>query len=190
MQYSCWDGNISSLISGEDGGCSRILHYQRRKRSVTAAVWLLALSWRMMGFCTSKFRHFILSTRDYDLFAKVKEWLLGTRYNTRWTRWWCMTPSKQSSRGDKYCKGATVLKVHTVNAVPLWIKPCRKYQSVAITFYPILVFALRCVQISLFYEGNKAFLDLFSCNMLYVYFHLLGVRRVPQNFDVHVSYWK
>ena len=32
-----------------------ISHCQRRKTSVTAAaVWFLALSWRMMGFCTTK----------------------------------------------------------------------------------------------------------------------------------------
>ena len=37
------------VISGEYGGCSRILHCQRHKRSMTAAVRLLALSWRMMG---------------------------------------------------------------------------------------------------------------------------------------------
>ena len=38
------------LISGEYGGCSRISHCQHRKRYVTAAVWLLSLSWRMIGF--------------------------------------------------------------------------------------------------------------------------------------------
>ena len=48
--------------------------------SMTAAVWLLTLSWRMMEFCS---HHFLLSLCDYDLFAKVKEPLWGTRYNTR-----------------------------------------------------------------------------------------------------------
>ena len=39
------------IISGEYGGYYRISHCQRRKRSVKVAeVWLLALSWRMMGF--------------------------------------------------------------------------------------------------------------------------------------------
>ena len=70
------------LIFGEYGGCSRNFHYQRRNRSVTAAVWLLALPWRMVGFCTTKC-HFLLSSCDYDLFAKVKEPLRGIRYNTR-----------------------------------------------------------------------------------------------------------
>ena len=55
----------------------------RRKRSVTAAVWHLALSWRMMGFCTTKCCHFLLSPCEYELFAKVKEPLRGTWYNTR-----------------------------------------------------------------------------------------------------------
>ena len=59
------------LMSDENGGCSRISHFQRRKRSVTAAaVWLLALSWRMMGFCTINYHHFLLSPCDYDLFTK------------------------------------------------------------------------------------------------------------------------
>ena len=34
-------------------------------------------------FCTTKCRRFLLSPRDYDLFAKVKEPLQGTWYNTR-----------------------------------------------------------------------------------------------------------
>ena len=72
------------LVLGEYGACFRVSHCQRRKRSVTAAaVWLLALSSGMMGFCTSKCRHFLLSSCDYDLFAKVKEPLRGTRYNKR-----------------------------------------------------------------------------------------------------------
>ena len=75
---------IAWTLSGEYGGCSRITHCQRRKRSMTAAgVRLLALLWRMMGFCTTKYRRFLLSQCDYYLFAKVKEPLRGTRYNTR-----------------------------------------------------------------------------------------------------------
>ena len=35
------------------------------------------------GFCTTKCRRFLLSTCDYNLFAKVKEPRRGTRYNTR-----------------------------------------------------------------------------------------------------------
>ena len=59
------------LISGEYGGCFRISHSQRRKRSVTAAaVWLLALSWRMMGFSTTKCRRFLLSAKP--------RWCAGT----------------------------------------------------------------------------------------------------------------
>ena len=44
------------LKPGEYGGRSRISHFQRRKRSVTAAAeWLLELSWRMMvEYCTPK----------------------------------------------------------------------------------------------------------------------------------------
>ena len=36
-----------------------------------------------MGFCTTKRRRFLMSLCDYDLFAKVKEPLRGTQYNTR-----------------------------------------------------------------------------------------------------------
>ena len=71
------------LISGEYDWCSRISHCQQRKKSVTAAVWLIALSWRMMGFCTTKCRRFLLSPCSYDLFAKVKEPLRRIRYSTR-----------------------------------------------------------------------------------------------------------
>ena len=71
------------LILGKYGGCSRISHCLQRKRSVTAAVWLLALLWRMMGLCTTKCHHFLLNPCDYNLFTKVKGPLRGTRYNTR-----------------------------------------------------------------------------------------------------------
>ena len=41
------------VVPDEYGGCSEIAHYQQLKRSVTTTtVWLLALSWRMVGFCT------------------------------------------------------------------------------------------------------------------------------------------
>ena len=72
------------LISSEYGGCSRISHFQRRKRTVTgSAVWPLTLSWRRMGFCTTKCRPFLLSPCDYNLVAKVKESLRGTQNNSR-----------------------------------------------------------------------------------------------------------
>ena len=46
-------------------------------------LWLLALPWRMIAFCTTKCRHFLPSPCTYNLFAKVKEPLWGTWYNTR-----------------------------------------------------------------------------------------------------------
>ena len=52
---------------------------QRRERSVAAAVWLLALPWRIKGFCTTKYRRFLLIPYNSDLFANVKEPLRGTR---------------------------------------------------------------------------------------------------------------
>ena len=62
----------------------QISHCQQRKSSVTVAmVWRLALSWKMIGFCTTKCHHFLLSPCDYDLFAKIKEQLWGPRYNAR-----------------------------------------------------------------------------------------------------------
>ena len=75
--------NRNGFILGEYGGCSRNSHCQRCKRSVTAAAWLIALSWRMMVFCATKCRRYIVSPCNYDFFAKVKEPLRGTRYNTR-----------------------------------------------------------------------------------------------------------
>ena len=111
--------STSELVSYYYVECSRISHYQQRyKRSVTSAVWLLALLWRMMEFCTTKFSRFLRSPCDYDLFVKEKEPLQGTRYNIRdeliraigrsirkhqqaWTRWWYTTPSKHLVKGDK-----------------------------------------------------------------------------------------
>ena len=54
------------------------------QESMTAAVWFLTLSWRMMGFSTTKSRRFLLSSCYYDLFAKVKEPPRETRYNIRY----------------------------------------------------------------------------------------------------------
>ena len=62
------------LISSEHGEYSRISHFQWRKRSVTAAaVWLLALSWRMMGFCTTTIRprKYTSPTRTVRLYSAV-----------------------------------------------------------------------------------------------------------------------
>ena len=143
------------VISGEYGGCSRISHYQQHKSSVTAAVWLLALSWRMMEFCTNKCCRFLMSTCDYDLFTKVKEPLRGTWYNTRdelinaigQSIWniikdgctngvWHLPNIWQKVIN----KGTTILKVH--KCCTLWLKSCEKYQTVAITFYATLVIAI------------------------------------------------
>ena len=58
---------MHGFISGEYIGCSKIFHCQRRKRSMTAAaVWLLELSWSIIGFCTTNRRRFLLSPCDYD----------------------------------------------------------------------------------------------------------------------------
>ena len=66
-------------LSGEYGGCSRIYHFQRRKRSVTAEVRLLALSWRMMEFCTTKCCRFL-----YAITISSPKWKnLCAWHNTR-----------------------------------------------------------------------------------------------------------
>ena len=98
------------LISGEYDWCSRISHCQQRKKSVTAAVWLIALSWRMMGFCTTKCRRFLLSPCSYDLFAKVKE-PLRRQYKRNITR--AYSVRRLSNIWQKMVnKGATILKIH------------------------------------------------------------------------------
>ena len=76
-------------IAGEYGACSRISHCQQHKRSMTAAVWLLALSWRMMVFSTTKCHFPPPSPCNYELFPKVKEPLRGTWYNT-WEKLICV----------------------------------------------------------------------------------------------------
>ena len=77
--------HMRQLNSGEYGGCSRISHYQRRRKSVTAAVWLRPLSWRMMGFRTTCSHRFLLSPCDYDLFAKERTTAKDPVQYKRWT---------------------------------------------------------------------------------------------------------
>ena len=66
----------------KNGRHSIISHFQRRKTSAISALWLLELSWKM-EFCNTKCRRLLLSPCNYDLLAKVKEPLQGTRYNSR-----------------------------------------------------------------------------------------------------------
>ena len=95
-----------------------------------------------------------MSPCDYDLFAKVKEPLRGTRYNTRNELIRAIGRSIRKINKDGRDDGvrslpnswqkeinkgeATILKVH--KCCTLWIKPCQKYRTVAITFYPTLVY--------------------------------------------------
>ena len=128
MVISLWRRDRNHWFTwGDYGGCSRISHCQSRKRSVTAAVWLFALSWRIMGFCITKCRRFLVSPCDCDLFAKVKEPLRRTRYNTRDELIRAVRQSIQNINKDGRAdgvrrlpniwqnminKGATILKVH------------------------------------------------------------------------------
>ena len=139
-----------TLVNRLYGRCSRISHYQWRKRSVTAAVWFLALLWRMMVFCTTKCRCFLQSTCDYDLFTKVKEPLRGTRYNTRDEFIHAIGRSIQNINKDGHIdgvqqlpniwknvinKGDTILKVHKC------CTPVNKAMSgISNCFYPTLVY--------------------------------------------------
>ena len=114
---------------------------QEVRRPVTAAaVWLLALSWRMMEFCTNKCRRFLLSPCDYNLFAKVKEPLRGTRYSTRdeliCAMGWSIRNINKDGRADGEWRlpniWQTVInkgEVTLLSVVPLWIKPSQKYPT-------------------------------------------------------------
>ena len=103
---------------------------------MTATVWLLALSWRTMRSCTTKGRRFLLSSCDCDPFAKVKEWLRGTRYNTRNELIRAIGRSTRNINKDGRTDGVRRLlnicqKVinkgrlywRYINVVLLWIKP-------------------------------------------------------------------
>ena len=117
---------------------------------MTAAVWLLTLSWR---FSTTKCHHFLLSLWDCHLFAKGKESLRGTWYNTRDELIRAIGCSIRNINKDGRAddvrrllkiwkkvinKGGTILRY--IKVLLLWIKPCQKYWTVVITFYSILVF--------------------------------------------------
>ena len=100
-----------------------------------------------------------MSPCDYDLFAKVKEPLRGIRYNI-WderirTIGWSIRNVNKDVRADgvrrlpniwqkviNKGRGRLYWRYRYINVVPLWIKPCQKYRTVAITFYPTLVIKL------------------------------------------------
>ena len=93
-----------------------------------------------------------MSPCDYDLFAKVKEPLRGTRHNIRdelirTIGWSIRNINKMDAlmvydafqtfeKGDS--KGGRLYRRY-INVVPLWIKLWQKYRTVAITFYLSLV---------------------------------------------------
>ena len=112
-----------------------------------------------------------MSPCPYDLFAKLKEPLRVTRYNTRHEltraigRW-----IRNIKGGRDDCKRrlpniwqkvinkrATTLNVPKCS--PLRIKPCQKYRTVTITFYPALVVSEKtCVTLALCqYKRERAF---------------------------------
>ena len=80
-------------------------------RSLTAAVWLLELLWRMMRFCTTK-SMWLRSLRQSERTTvrdpvQHKRWTypcyrtVNMEHQQRWTCWWCTTPSKHLAKGDK-----------------------------------------------------------------------------------------
>ena len=112
-----------------------------------------------MGFLTTKFRRFLLSPCDYDLFAKVKEPLRGTQWNIRHELIRAIGRSIQNINKDGRAngvrcfpniwqkvinKGATVFKVRVgyINVSPLWTKAMyvKKYRTVAITVHSTPVY--------------------------------------------------
>ena len=110
--YSHW------LISGENGRCFRISHCQRRKGVHDSSSGVTPCIVMKKGFCTTKCHRFLQSPWDYDLFAKIKKtaardpvqhkrWIcpcyraVNMEHQQRCTRWWCTTPSKHLTKGDK-----------------------------------------------------------------------------------------
>ena len=96
-----------------------------------------------------------MSPVDYYLFVKVKEPLRGpwcntkrliypcyrtvnTEHQQRWMRWWSTTPTEHLAK--KVINYGRRLRWRYINVVLLWIKPCQKYRTVAITFYLTLLF--------------------------------------------------
>ena len=65
---------------------------------------------------------------------------VNTEPQQRQMHWCCIMPLKHLTKTDKYGGG---LYWRYINVVPLWIKTCQKFQTVAITFYPTLVHKLR-----------------------------------------------
>ena len=89
-------------------------------------------------------------TMDYDLFAKVKEPLRGTKYNTRDELIRAIGRPIWNINKDGCVDGEWRLPNiwqkminkggygRYINVVPLWIKPCQKYQTVALAGSPII----------------------------------------------------
>ena len=88
----------------------------------------------------------------YDLFVKVKEPLRGTRYNTRDELIYVIRFSiwnvNKGGRADGVRRLPNIWRQvinmwRYINIILLWIKPCQKYRTVAVTFYPTLVLLSR-----------------------------------------------
>ena len=118
----------------------------------------LLLSWTSCAVGNGRFwnihHNHPMSPCNYNLFTKVKEPLRGTQYNTRdelirVIGWWIRNIKKDGCANGIQChpniwqkvinKGGEELYWKYINVVPLWIKPCQKYRTVAITFDPTLV---------------------------------------------------
>ena len=99
----------------------------------------------MVGFCTTKCSRFLLSPCDYDLFAKVKEPLRVTRYNTRDELICAIGQTIRNINKDGCADG--------IRCLPnIWQKVIMKICGVKIQFYIMLhfyFFLKRCTTINI-----------------------------------------
>ena len=59
---------------------------------------------------------------------------VSTEHKQRWMRWWCTAPSNHLE------KVIDMAGLYVEGSVPLWMKPCQEYWTVAITFHTALVY--------------------------------------------------
>ena len=117
--HCCCHAPLVLLTMGDSGTSTVLIRYE---------------SMRLQSLCQSE----RTTARDP---VQHKRWIyphyraVNKEHQLIWMCWWFTTSSKHLAKDDK--KGGGQYWKY-INVVPLWIKPCQKYRSVAITFIQLL----------------------------------------------------
>ena len=131
-----------------------------------------------MGFCTTKCRRFLLNSWDYDLFAKVKELLRGTRYKTRDELIRAIGRSIRNINKDERADGVRRFPNIWQNMINIRFK----IQQIYLSIYKGWIKVMTTVQY--FWHGfihmATAFIYLqYSSPLFITFYQMFGVRRIP-----------